>query len=187
MSVERISDEALRQILKGNITESASCVIKFYSNGCHYCHALKDDFLTISQEYKDIHFFAYNIDDISEKALDSIVSINGVPTICFVKTGVKTAISILPDPSSPDPDKFYTMELIKSFIDNKLNLSQESPVASSKSQTLSSASSAFKGGPANIPSDYGGISPIVPTRSGKIKPPKPARKKKIVTKTMRNE
>ena len=187
MSVERISDEALRQILKGNITESASCVIKFYSNGCHYCHALKDDFLTISQEYKDIHFFAYNIDDISEKALDSIVSINGVPTICFVKTGVKTAISILPDPSSPDPDKFYTMELIKSFIDNKLNLSQESPVASSKSQTLSKATEAFSGD--RVPNTIRPLDerPVMVSDSKKVKLVKPARKKKIVTKTMRNE
>ena len=65
MAVTRISKESLEDLLKGKVKEDATCVLKFYSNECHLCHALQDYFVAISdiEKYNDLHFFAYNIDD----------------------------------------------------------------------------------------------------------------------------
>ena len=65
MAVTRISKESLEDLLRGKVKEDATCVLKFYSNECHLCHALQDYFVGISdlEKYRDLHFFAYNIDD----------------------------------------------------------------------------------------------------------------------------
>ena len=42
MPVNRISKEAIMKMRRGqvNVPDQTTCVIKFYSNGCHLCHAL---------------------------------------------------------------------------------------------------------------------------------------------------
>ena len=50
MSIDRLSNTALQKILNGKVKENVSCVIKFYSNDCHLCHALSD-------YYKDIKYY----------------------------------------------------------------------------------------------------------------------------------
>ena len=68
MAVTRISRDALDNVLRGDIKENSTFVLKFYSNNCHLCHNLREYFVDVSnkEEYEDLHFFAYNIDDYPE-------------------------------------------------------------------------------------------------------------------------
>ncbi len=50
MDIVRLTPGALHKILSGHITERATCVVKFYSNDCPYCHPLKDYFQLIANE-----------------------------------------------------------------------------------------------------------------------------------------
>ena len=59
MSVQRLSFAALKKILEGKLKEKATCVVKFYSGSCRYCHALKDYYEDISHQYEDVYFFAF--------------------------------------------------------------------------------------------------------------------------------
>ena len=58
MSVDRLSPFALDKILSGKVKEEATCVVKFYSNDCHYCHKLaeyyKDQKKQLGEKCKDI-------------------------------------------------------------------------------------------------------------------------------------
>jgi len=122
MSVSRISMEALRKILTGQVKEDFVCVIKFYSNGCHLCHNLKDYYedLSKSGEYNDMHFFAFNVDDYPQ--IEKQMNFNGVPTISKIKTFAgdkKPEIAILQDPSDPSEHTWYTIRDIRNFIKEK--------------------------------------------------------------------
>jgi thioredoxin-like negative regulator of GroEL len=117
MPVERISEAALQQLLAGR-TKEATCIIKFYSNGCDLCHALSAYYKDISDAYEDLHFFAFNIDD-SPDLVDEI-GINGVPTISLLKTGTRTPqLKILEDPDDPHEKTWYTSNYITSFIEKE--------------------------------------------------------------------
>ena len=121
MAVSRISENALRKLVKESIDEKSTCVIKFYSNGCEYCHNLQDYYEEISDTYKDkenIHFFAFNVDDATDLA--SLIKINGVPTIAAVSTGdTHSRIRILEDPDPPNNHTWYFSKDIKNFIDRE--------------------------------------------------------------------
>ena len=65
MKVQRLSEDALQKIINGQ-AKPATCVIKFYSNGCDFCHALSEHYIDIAEDYEDVEFFAFNVDDISE-------------------------------------------------------------------------------------------------------------------------
>ena len=117
MPVNRISENALRKLIKGNVDQEALCVIKFYSNGCDYCTALHDRYVELSDsnEEQSVHFFAFNVDDASN--LDSLIKINGVPTIASVKTGlIKPRVRILKDPKPPHENTWYHTADIEEFI-----------------------------------------------------------------------
>jgi len=119
--VQRIGIESLRQLKRGNLKSNATCFVKFYSQGCHYCHTLKDYFIDVAQHYAerdDMHFFAFNVDDVED--LDKVLSINGVPTIASFKGGPsrKVKISILDDPETPNEKTWYFVKDIKKFIES---------------------------------------------------------------------
>ena len=56
--------------MKGRVSvdDQTLCVIKFYSNGCHLCHALSTYYKDISdsEKYENVLFFAFNVDDDDE-------------------------------------------------------------------------------------------------------------------------
>ena len=119
MSVVRISPEALKKILSGQVKEDATCVVKFYSNECHMCHSLSPYYEDISdkEEYEDLHFFAFNVLDYPqiEKALD----FNGVPTISVIRTKkgkTRPRVRVMPDPLNPHKKTWYTVKEINEFI-----------------------------------------------------------------------
>ena len=120
MPVNRISEKSLRKLIQGSISEEALCVIKFYSNGCEYCTALHDYYVDIADSVDDsnVHFFAFNVEDSPD--LDSLIKINGVPTIVGVKTGLlKPRITVLEDPDPPNKRTWYYSKDIKNFIEKE--------------------------------------------------------------------
>ena len=80
--IERLSKRALQKILGGQVKEEATCIVKFYSNNCHYCHALKDEYETIADNNEGIEFYAFNIDDYPQ--VQKVMNFLGVPTISFI-------------------------------------------------------------------------------------------------------
>lgn len=119
MSVERLSTTALKKILSGEVKEDATCVIKFYSNGCHLCHNLKDYYEDISnnENFSDVHFFAFNVDNYPQ--IEKQLSFNGVPTISLIKTYANNpnpTIRTLRDPEKPNEQTWYRVNDIKRFI-----------------------------------------------------------------------
>jgi len=118
MKIKRLSKSSLENILNGKIKEEATCVIKFYSNGCHFCHKLKDRYEEVSEAFPDVHFFAFNIGDFPE--VQKKLKFRGVPTISLVNAGSKKPdVRLMPEPKKPDKKTWYTIENIKNFIDKE--------------------------------------------------------------------
>ena len=116
MKVERLSFPALKKILTGQISEKATCVVKFYSNGCHYCHALKEYYEDIADTYDDIYFFAFNIDDTKE--VDKYLDLNGVPSIALIDNkSLSPKVHLLEDPQDPNKHTWYRTKDIRNFIE----------------------------------------------------------------------
>lgn len=119
MSVNRLSIPALNKIIAGEIKEDATCIVKFYSNGCNMCHNLKGYYEDISEieDYNDVHFFAFNVDDYPQ--IEKQLNFDGVPTISLIKTSVsdrKPKIRILRDPEKPNEHTWYSVRDIRNFI-----------------------------------------------------------------------
>jgi len=122
MSVTRISRESLNDILAGNAREAATCVLKFYSNSCHMCQSLHEYYIHISdnEKYKDLHFFAFNVDDDPE--IEASLNFKGVPTIFVVHSHIgnrPATLRLLPDPEDPNEVTWYKVRDIKAFIDKE--------------------------------------------------------------------
>ena len=69
-------------------------------------------------ERNDIHFFAFNVDDVDD--LDRVLKINGVPTIASFRGGPqrKMKVNILDDPDKPHEKTWYFVKDIKKFIES---------------------------------------------------------------------
>ena len=120
MSITRLTPASLKKILSGHVKEPATCVIKFYSNTCHLCHSLKEYYedLATEEEYSDLHFFAFNVDDYPP--IEKQLNFNGVPTISLIKTGAaKPKVRILSDPDPPHKKTWYRIKDIKAFIERE--------------------------------------------------------------------
>lgn len=121
MKVERLSFNALKKILKGQLKESAVCVVKFYSGGCHYCHALKEYYEDIAEAYEDVHFFAFNTEEAP--TIDHLINIDGVPSIALIRyNGLhKPSVRLLEDPEDPNEHTWYRSKDITNFIERYKN------------------------------------------------------------------
>tara|TARA_R100000664_G_C2677970_1_gene87204 strand:+ start:20 stop:394 length:375 start_codon:yes stop_codon:yes gene_type:complete len=122
MAVTRISREALDSLLRGDIKENTTFVLKFYSNNCHMCHSLRNYYVDVSdkEEYKDLNFFAYNIDDYPE--IEQKLNFKGVPTIFVVHANIgnrRPKIVLLPDPENPNDSTWYKTKDICNFLDRE--------------------------------------------------------------------
>jgi thiol-disulfide isomerase/thioredoxin len=116
MSVTRINRKNLIQILEGKTNGSHEVVIKLYGTNCHLCHALKDLFVDISDQYDDLHFYAFNMED--GKGLEKKYGFEGVPSICYVRTGgMKPVVRFLEEPKKPHKETWYHPTGIRIFID----------------------------------------------------------------------
>ena len=122
MPVQRLSKDSLSKILSGDIREDSTCVVKFYSNGCHMCHSLSDYYHEISndEKYGDLHFFAFNVDDYPE--IEKVMKFNGVPTIFVIHSNIgarKPKLRLLADPPEPNDKTWYKVKDIRNFIDRE--------------------------------------------------------------------
>jgi thiol-disulfide isomerase/thioredoxin len=111
------------KILNGEVKEKATCVVKFYSNDCHFCHALAEDYREIAEEeeFSDVHFFAFNIHDDEE--LQQKLKFNGVPTISVISTTeaeTPPRVRVMPEPDPPHDHTWYYTKDIKSFIQKEI-------------------------------------------------------------------
>lgn len=124
MAIHRLSERGLNLILKGKVKEPSTCVIKFYSNGCHMCHNLQPYYQDIAEreEYEDLHFFAFNVDN-GDPELEKRLKFEGVPTIGLVKVYPqmkrKAKVRILKDPENPNSETWFTTRDIRDFIDRE--------------------------------------------------------------------
>ena len=120
MPVQKIPKSALDKIVAGRVKEEATCVIKFYSNGCDMCHSLQPYYENISdeEEYSDLHFFAFNVDEYPP--IEKLLGFNGVPTIFLLKVGgTHRRMRMLEDPEKPHKYTWYPTRHIKEFIDRE--------------------------------------------------------------------
>ena len=127
MPVHRISTRGLTNIINNNVRQQAVCVVKFYSNGCHYCHALHDYYVDLSEELGDdvdTFFYAFNIED--EPSFEKSLNFNGVPTIVVFKANpekkpMKAKQFKLQDPDNPNEKTWYRVRDIRNFIEKHRN------------------------------------------------------------------
>tara|TARA_R110000824_G_scaffold73668_1_gene187574 strand:+ start:82 stop:453 length:372 start_codon:yes stop_codon:yes gene_type:complete len=122
MSIDRLSTFALDKILNGQTNEQATCVVKFYSNDCHYCHALAEYYKEIAEDeaLSDLHFFAFNVGD--NPSIEKKLKFNGVPTISVIHAKgneKKSKVKIMPDPDSPNEKTWYYANDIRKFIERE--------------------------------------------------------------------
>ena len=122
MAVTRIMNESLDMLLEGKVKEQATSVLKFYSNGCPMCHNLSEYYKQISNEekYKDLHFFAINIDDYPE--IVHKLNFKGVPTFFIIHTHLGNrapTVRLMGEPEKPNDKTWYKVSDIRSFIDKE--------------------------------------------------------------------
>lgn len=115
MAVIRINRRNLEQIMEGEVKEPYHVVIKFYGQNCHLCHALREQFVEISDEHEDMHFYAFNMED--GKGLEKKYGFDGVPSICYVKTGgMKPFVRFMEEPKNPHKETWYHSTGIRIFL-----------------------------------------------------------------------
>ena len=120
MTIARLSNASLKNIIKGRTRQSFNCVIKFYSNKCNLCHGLKDIYEKVAEAFQDdVHFFVFNSAQYDD--LDSLIDINGTPTIVFVEAKSNPRIKVMQDPPKPDEKSWYYAEDIMQFIEDNLD------------------------------------------------------------------
>jgi len=126
MNVKRISSEGLAKILHNRVVVPVTCVIKFYSNNCHLCHALQEYYVDIANEYEmdpNIVFYAYNVAD--DPSIEKTMKFNGVPTIAVVNPSPKSSpktmskYKVLAEPERPNEKTWYRVSDIKNFIEKE--------------------------------------------------------------------
>ena len=117
MAVTRINRRNLLQILEGKVKDPHEVIIKFYGSNCHLCHALKDRFVEISDEYDDLIFYAFNME--SGAGLEKKYGFQGIPSICYVRTGgLKPVVRFMEEPKKPHKETWYHPTGIRVFINN---------------------------------------------------------------------
>ena len=123
MAVIRLSLKGLNMILKGEIKEPSTCIIKFYSEGCDMCLNLSGYYKDIAEaeEYDDLHFFAFNMDN--SPGIDQRLDFEGVPSLALIKAYPqnqrKPKLRILTDPEKPHSETWFTTKDIRQFIDKE--------------------------------------------------------------------
>jgi thiol-disulfide isomerase/thioredoxin len=113
--VTRLDKRSLQKILSGKVKTRSTCVIKFYSTGCHYCLALKPIYEEISKEFENVNFFVFNIKDYPE--VEKVLHFKGVPTLFSIDVGGPLPRrKQIKEPVAPDDKTWYTGYGIRQFI-----------------------------------------------------------------------
>ena len=103
------------------LDSSVPCIVKFSSEGCHFCQSLKPAYARLAREYE--HKFKFFIVDINENPqLSAMFAESGVPTFyIFDDDGGQE----IPDPKQPDPSTWFTEDYLKKRIKKYLKKKSE--------------------------------------------------------------
>ena len=118
MAVERIDIVTLGKLLSGKLQHPITCIIKFYSNTCGYCHALEVPYREMADEFKDVLFFAINSEEVPDHLINHL-GVDGVPSFIAIprtRLGRTPRPRLLKDPQNPHPVNFYYVEDIRNFV-----------------------------------------------------------------------
>lgn len=114
---QRIDRKSLEMIMDGEVDDSHSVMIKFYSSECYLCHGLAPVYKEISDKHEDVLFYVYNMNDGGDQ-IEAKYGLDGVPTLCLVRTaGENTKVKIMPNPEKPDKVTWYYEDEINEFIE----------------------------------------------------------------------
>lgn len=128
MNVNRISSDGLELILSNKVMVPVTCIVKFYSNGCHLCHALQDYYVDIADKYsmdQNLVFYAYNVDD--DPSIEKKLGFDGVPTIVAINPDpdapprLRAKYAVMEEPENPHDKTWYRVKDIIQFVErNKI-------------------------------------------------------------------
>ena len=103
-----------------NVLDSTvPCIVKFSSEGCHFCQSLKPAYGRLAREF-DAQFKFFIVDINEDTQLSDMFAENGVPTFYIFDDDGGHEI---PDPQEPDPKTWfsekYLIKRIKKYLKNK--------------------------------------------------------------------
>ena len=98
---------------KNIINKDKLSLVFFTSSGCHLCLKLKPIIKKLEKKYKDIDFYACDINK-EQKLSNSFLKDDGVPTGFVLKSGT---IFKIKDPESPDDNCWYPKNYLEEIIE----------------------------------------------------------------------
>tara|TARA_R110002110_G_scaffold59727_3_gene168822 strand:- start:1625 stop:2008 length:384 start_codon:yes stop_codon:yes gene_type:complete len=120
--VSRLPFNSLANIIDGKVSEPRRFVLKFYNNKCHYCRALHNTYVEISEDpsNEDFYFYAFNTWDAPPNYFGAKLNFEGVPTICIIDAVPErdARYKVIADPSKPNKTTYYSKHHIQKFIKN---------------------------------------------------------------------
>lgn len=93
---------------------STPCVIKFYSDGCHYCHKLSGLMEHVAQKFPDLKFYKINIDNYP--TMPEALGFHGVPTIMLYNVVPNKKYHFFEEPQNPNRHTWYSKLYIEKNI-----------------------------------------------------------------------
>ena len=95
------------------------CIVKFSSEGCHFCQSLKPAYGKLAREY-DTKFKFFIVDVNEDPQLSEMFAESGVPTFYIFDDEGSHEI---PDPKEPDPQTWFSEKYlagrIKKYLKNR--------------------------------------------------------------------
>jgi thiol-disulfide isomerase/thioredoxin len=89
-------------------------LIKFYSNGCHYCHKLSGLLEGVAENFPDLKFYKINIDKYP--TMPKALGFNGVPTILLYNVVPNKKYYFFEEPDYPNNHTWYSKLYIERNI-----------------------------------------------------------------------
>jgi len=118
MIVNKLKRKVLLEMIEDDSGAEQLHVIKFYSEGCPMCHALREYYIDLASDIPGVNFHLFNMK--AGANLEKQMGFRGVPTIAFIKTGPQSRTAIMPEPDNPNRRTWYRVSDIKEFIRRQL-------------------------------------------------------------------
>jgi thiol-disulfide isomerase/thioredoxin len=111
MLVEQLDLKTFKNLSKDEIP----ALIKFHSNGCHYCNNLDYLLEEVAENYPDLKFYKINVDKYP--TMPAALGFDGVPTILLYNIVPNKKYQFLKEPPAPNKKTWYS----KSYIERNIN------------------------------------------------------------------
>ena len=110
MPVYKIEDSSYKNVLTSPLVP---CFVKFGSDGCHLCMALKRPFRELSSEYgEEVLFLAVDVDENPELKEQYVT--DGIPALYIFFAG---NAYLVPEPEESHPSSWYSKKYMKEQLD----------------------------------------------------------------------